>query len=414
MKNVKEVTIRLEKEEWTKALDKAFNNKKKDLKVDGFRKGSCPKDIYIKKFGIESLFMDAVDLSINDAYHKAIEESKAVPVCEPKLDITSINADGVEFKFTIIEKPEVKLGKYKALGIKKEKVKVTKEEVEHEITHLQEHLADIVELEEGTVEEGNTAVIDFEGFVDGKKLDGGTGTNYPLEIGSHTFIPGFEEGLVGMKIGEEKELNLKFPDEYVDNLKGKDVTFKVKVTKIKKRVLPEINEDFFKDLGYEDVKTKEELEKEVEKHLTEHKEADAENKYIGELLNKAIENMEVEVNPEIIDEEINRMLNQYRDELKMQGITLEQYLEFTKTTMESLKKMMEPEAINRIKSRYLLEAIAEKEKIEITAEETKAETTAMAKKYEVSEEDLLQMIGGEDMISYDLKMRKALEVLKNN
>ena len=217
-----------------------------------------------------------------------------------------------------------------------------------------------------------------------------------------------------MKIGEEKELNLKFPDEYVDNLKGKDVTFKVKVTKIKKRVLPEINEDFFKDLGYEDVKTKEELEKEVEKHLTEHKEADAENKYIGELLNKAIENMEVEVNPEIIDEEINRMLNQYRDELKMQGITLEQYLEFTKTTMESLKKMMEPEAINRIKSRYLLEAIAEKEKIEITAEETKAETTAMAKKYEVSEEDLLQMIGGEDMISYDLKMRKALEVLKNN
>ena len=353
MKNVKEVTIRLEKEEWTKALDKAFNNKKKDLKVDGFRKGSCPKDIYIKKFGIESLFMDAVDLSINDAYHKALEESKAVPVCEPKLDITSINADGVEFKFTIIEKPEVKLGKYKALGIKKEKAKVTKEEVEHEITHLQEHLADIVELEEGTVEEGNTAVIDFEGFVDGKKLDGGTGTNYPLEIGSHTFIPGFEEGLVGMKIGEEKELNLKFPDEYVDNLKGKDVTFKIKVTKIKKRVLPEINEDFFKDLGYEDVKTKEELEKEVEKHLTEHKEADAENKYIGELLNKAIENMEVEVNPEIIDEEINRMLNQYRDELKMQGITLEQYLEFTKTTMESLKKMMEPEAINRIKSRYV-------------------------------------------------------------
>ena len=414
MKNVKEVTIRLEKEEWTKALDKAFNNKKKDLKVDGFRKGSCPKDIYIKKFGIESLFMDAVDLSINDAYHKALEESKAVPVWGPKLDITSINADGVEFKFTIIEKPEVKLGKYKALGIKKEKAKVTKEEVEHEITHLQEHLADIVELEEGTVEEGNTAVIDFEGFVDGKKLDGGTGTNYPLEIGSHTFIPGFEEGLVGMKIGEEKELNLKFPDEYVDNLKGKDVTFKVKVTKIKKRVLPEINEDFFKDLGYEDVKTKEELEKEVEKHLTEHKEADAENKYIGELLNKAIENMEVEVNPEIIEEEINRMLNQYRDELKMQGITLEQYLEFTKTTMESLKKMMEPEAINRIKSRYLLEAIAEKEKIEITAEETKAETTAMAKKYEVSEEDLLQMIGGEDMISYDLKMRKALEVLKNN
>ena len=267
MKNVKEVTIRLEKEEWTKALDKAFNNKKKDLKVDGFRKGSCPKDIYIKKFGIESLFMDAVDLSINDAYHKALEESKAVPVCESKLDITSINADGVEFKFTIIEKPEVKLGKYKALGIKKEKAKVTKEEVEHEIIHLQEHLADIVELEEGTVEEGNTAVIDFEGFVDGKKLDGGTGTNYPLEIGSHTFIPGFEEGLVGMKIGEEKELNLKFPDEYVDNLKGKDVTFKVKVTKIKKRVLPEINEEFFKDLGYEDVKTKEELENKVKEKI---------------------------------------------------------------------------------------------------------------------------------------------------
>lgn len=414
MKNVKEFETKIEGKAWSDALDKAFNTKKKDLKVDGFRKGNCPKDIYIKKFGIETLFMDAVDNCINDAYHKILDDNKLVPVCEPKVDIKNINADFVEFVFTVIERPEVKLGKYQKLGVKKEKVEVTDEEVEHELMHLKEKYADIVELDSGKVEKGFTAVINFSGVVDGKVLEGGTGENYPLEIGSNTFIPGFEDGLIGMEIGEEKVLKLKFPEEYVENLKGKDVEFTVKVTGLKKRVLPEMNEDFFKDLGYENVKTEAELKEEIKKHLLEHKEADAENKYIDELLRKASENIEVEINPEIIENEQNRMIDDYRNNLKMQGLSLEQYLQFTKSSIEDLKKQIEPEAISRVKIRYLLEEVSKKENVEVTDEEVKEEVNRISTAYNVPENEVIDMIGGEEIIKADLKMRKAVDIIKEN
>ena len=414
MKNVKEFETKIEGKAWSDALDKAFNTKKKDLKVDGFRKGNCPKDIYIKKFGIETLFMDAVDNCINDAYHKILDDNKLVPVCEPKVDIKNINADFVEFAFTVIERPEVKLGKYQKLGVKKEKVEVTDEEVEHELMHLKEKYADIVELDSGKVEKGFTAVINFSGVVDGKVLDGGTGENYPLEIGSNTFIPGFEDGLIGMEIGEEKVLKLKFPEEYVENLKGKDVEFTVKVTGLKKRVLPEMNEDFFKDLGYENVKTEAELKEEIKKHLLEHKEADAENKYIDELLRKASENIEVEINPEIIENEQNRMIDDYRNNLKMQGLSLEQYLQFTKSSIEDLKKQIEPEATSRVKIRYLLEEVSKKENVEVTDEEVKEEVNRISTAYNVPENEVIDMIGGEEIIKADLKMRKAVDIIKEN
>lgn len=414
MKNVKEFETKIEGKAWSDALDKAFNTKKKDLKVDGFRKGNCPKDIYIKKFGIETLFMDAVDNCINDAYHKILDDNKLVPVCEPKVDIKNINADFVEFVFTVIERPKVKLGKYQKLGVKKEKVEVTDEEVEHELMHLKEKYADIVELDSGKVEKGFTAVINFSGVVDGKVLEGGTGENYPLEIGSNTFIPGFEDGLIGMEIGEEKVLKLKFPEEYVENLKGKDVEFTVKVTGLKKRVLPEMNEDFFKDLGYENVKTEAELKAEIKKHLLEHKEADAENKYIDELLRKASENIEVEINPEIIENEQNRMIDDYRNNLKMQGLSLEQYLQFTKSSIEDLKKQIEPEATSRVKIRYLLEEVSKKENVEVTDEEVKEEVNRISTAYNVPENEVIDMIGGEEIIKADLKMRKAVDIIKEN
>lgn len=414
MKNVKEFETKIEGKAWSDALDKAFKAKKKDLKVDGFRKGNCPKDIYIKKFGIETLFMDAVDNCINDAYHKILDDNKLVPVCEPKVDIKNINADFVEFIFTVIERPEVKLGKYQKLGVKKEKVEVTDEEVEHELMHLKEKYADIVELDSGKVEKGYTAVINFSGVVDGKVLEGGTGENYPLEIGSNTFIPGFEDGLIGMEIGEEKVLKLKFPEEYVENLKGKDVEFTVKVTGLKKRVLPEMNEDFFKDLGYENVKTEAELKAEIKKHLLEHKEADAENKYIDELLRKASENIEVEINPEIIENEQNRMIDDYRNNLKMQGLSLEQYLQFTKSSIEDLKKQIEPEATSRVKIRYLLEEVSKKENVEVTDEEVKEEVNRISTVYNVPENEVIDMIGGEEIIKADLKMRKAVDIIKEN
>lgn len=414
MKNVKEIEKTIEGETWAKALDRTFEKKVKTVEVDGFRKGKCPKDVYLKKFGIESLYMDAVDLIINDAYHSVLEDEKLEPACEPAVDILKIDKDAVTFKFTVIEKPEVKLGKYKKLGVKKEEAKVTENEINEEIKHLQDRFADIIENNDGTLENGNTATINFEGTVDGEKLEGGTGENYPLEIGSNTFIPGFEEGLIGMKVGEERTLNLKFPEEYVDNLKGKDVVFKVTLTGIKKRVLPELNEDFYKDLGYDDVKDEKSFKERVKAHLLEHKETDIDNKFADELVKRAIENIEVEINKEIIDDEVNRMINDYRRQLSMQGITLEQYLEFTKGSMDKLKEMMRDEAIKRIKTRYLLEEIAIKEKIEVSHEEIHDEAHKIAEMYKISEDEVFNELGGEEAISYELKMQKAINVLKEN
>jgi len=213
MKNVHDIEIEIKGKDWDQILDAAFQKRVKDTNIDGFRKGKCPKNVYLQKFGVESLYMDAVDVAAGKAYTEALKKNELVPVCEPKMDVKEIDKDNIKFVFTIITKPELKLGKYKDLGIKKETVKVTKAEIEEETARLASRFAEIVVKEEGKVEEGNTAVIDFEGYVDGEKLEGGTGANYPLEIGSHTFIPGFEEGIVGMSVGDTKTLELKFPEE---------------------------------------------------------------------------------------------------------------------------------------------------------------------------------------------------------
>lgn len=412
-KNVHEIEIKLDKE-WKSALDATFKKKNKEAKIDGFRKGAAPKEIYLKKFGIESLYMDAVDACISIAYKKALEDSKLVPVIEPKVDVTGISDSNVIFKFTIITKPEVTLGEYKKLNVKKEKAKVTDEEIKHEIDHLREHLADVVVKENGVVAEGDTAVIDFTGIVDGKEIDGGKGENYPLEIGSHSFIPGFEEGLIGLKSGEEKTLELKFPENYVEDLKGKDVTFKVKVNEVKTRVLPDINEDFFKDLGYDDVKTEEELKTKIKEDIKHRKEHQIDDEFVDKLLEKASENMKVEINEEIIDDEVHRMIDQYATQLQMQGMNIDDYYKMTGTKEEDLHKMMAPEAEKRVKYRYLIEGVAELENLKFTEEEIKARAEEMAKQYNVSVEELVKAYGSMDVIEYDLKMHKALEIIKES
>jgi len=414
MKNVKEITINIEKEEWTQILKDTFNKKKKDIKIDGFRKGAVTWDLFVKKIGIETLYQEAVDTAINKNYEKALTESGVAPVVEPSVDIKDLSKDALSFTFKFISRPDVKLGKYTNLGVKRDSVKVTKEEVATEIENLRNRFAEIVVKETGKVEKGNTAVIDFKGVVEGKELEGGSGENYPLEIGSKTFIPGFEEELIGMEIGETKDLDLTFPENYVEDLKNKDVTFTVTVKEIKERVLPEINEDFFKDLGYEDVKTKEELEKKVKEHILEHKNSDADNKYLDEVIKKAIENIEVEINEEIIHEEVHRMINQYAEQLKMQGLSLQQYFEFTKSTMDDLENQMKDEAENRIKERYLLEEIADKEKIEATDKDVEEDIEKISNMYNIEKEEFVKMMGGNEMIKYDVRMRKALEFLKNN
>lgn len=414
MKNTKEITITIEGESWQKALDKSFKKRNKEVTIDGFRKGSAPKEIYIKNFGLESLFMDAVDFVMDEAYQKALESAEIVPVVEPSLNIEEINENKVVFKFTMISKPEVTLGDYKKLGLKKEKAKVSKEEIDAEVKRIRDQFAEIAPKEDGSVEIGNTAVIDFEGFVDGVALEGGKGENYPLEIGSHTFIPGFEEGIVGMKVNETKELNLKFPDDYVADLKGKEVKFNVTVREIKERIIPELNEDFYQDLGYDNIKTEEEFLSEVEKVLIDRKNAEIEDEFTDKCLEKASENMKVEINPEIIDDEVHRMIHQFEEQLRMQGIKLDDYMKILGMTHEKLHEQMEPEATKRVKYRYLLEAIAEAEKIDFTEEEVKARSKEMAENYGITEDELLNAYGSLEVVKYDMKMHKALEILKEN
>ena len=413
-KNKDVVTIEIAGKDWEKALDKAFKKKVKEVKVDGFRKGSVPKNIYMEKFGIESLYMDAANDVVQDAYTKALQDSKVEPVIEPAIDVKEINEEKVVFEITITGKPEVKLGDYKNLKVKKEDVEVSKEEVDHEIEHLREQFAEIRVKEDGEVEDGDTAVIDFKGTVDGKELEGGSGENFPLEIGSHTFIPGFEEGVLGMKVGEEKDLHLKFPEDYVKDLAGKEVVFHVTLNEIKTRILPDIDEDFFKDLGYDKVTNQDELVIEVEKVIKDRKTQDADDRFLEEVLKNASENMEVDLPEEIIDDEVHRMMHQFESQLKMQGLTLDQYMEFTKMSHEDFHKNMEPEAIKRIKYRYLIEAVAEKEKIEVTDEEAEKDADEMAKNYGISKEELVNAFGGMDVLKYDSKMRKTLNFLKEN
>ena len=412
MKNVHEIEIKIEGKEWETALNKAFNKKKNEVKIPGFRKGTVTKEIYIKKLGIESLFMDASDIAIEAAFTKALDDNKLEPVCEPSVAIEKIDKDGITYKFTIITKPEIKLGKYKGLGIKKEKVEVSKEEINDEIDRLRSAMSEVINKENGEVCDGNIAVIDFDGEVDGKPLEGGKGTDYNLEIGSNTFIPGFEEQLIGMKNGETKDIKVKFPEDYVEHLKGKDAKFKVTIKAIKERQIPELDKDFFEDLAIKEVTDKKSLEAYIKKEIEEKKSEELDNKYVDELLHKATDNMKIELNDEIIHGEIHRMVHQYEDELRYQGASLDQYFKMTGTTMEDLENMMHPQAEARLKTRYLLEEIVEKEKINVTDKEIKEEIKKNAEKYGMKEEEFVAAIGGEDGIAYDLKMKKALEIIK--
>ena len=411
-KNKHEFTIKIEGEEWEKALDKAFNKRNKNAKIDGFRPGKAPKDVFIKHYGKESLYFDAADGLLNDAYKKVIERENVVPVVEPKIDVKSIDETGVEFVFTIITKPEVEIKKYKGLNVKKESVEVTKEEVEEEISHLLERYTELV-TKEGTVENGNVAVIDFEGFKDGVAFEGGKGENYNLEIGSNTFIPGFEEQLIGMNTGDEKEINVTFPEDYGSaDLAGAPAVFKVKVNEIKEKQVRELDEEFFEDLGMEGVNSREALEEELKKHLADHKEMDAENKYVDDLLDKIASNTKVDIPEEMVDEEIHRLIHRFEEQLRMQGISLDLYYEFTKSTHEDLHKQFEKEAYKNTLYRLILEELVKLENIEVTLEDGEAEAEKLAVKYNMKKEDLLKEFGGLDMIMYDLEIRRVFDKLK--
>ena len=410
----KNYNVKLEGKEWENILDHAFKHVSKEVNVDGFRKGQVPKEIYIKKFGVAHLYDHAIDEALPVMLDKLLEDPETLkPACTPQVNLKSIDEKSIEVEFTIISIPEVKLGKYKNgdLKINKKDVKVTKEEINHEIEHLKEQFAELKSTD-SKIKEGNIAIIDFEGFKDGVAFEGGKGENYSLTIGSGTFIPGFEEGLVGLKKGDTKDLELTFPENYhVDSLKGQKVVFKVKINDVKERIIPELNDDFFKDLGMEGINTKETLENEIKNNLKINKERQVEEEYILECLDKVMENAKYEIDEEIINDEAERIYHEFSERLSMQGMDINQYLTITKSSKENLIEQMKPEAKKRVSYRLVVDAVAEKEGIKVTKEELSKEIVKMIEKYGITKEELIKNVGSEEAIEYDMRMKKALEVI---
>ena len=411
-KNKHEVTVKIDGDAWKNAIDKVFAKKQKTVKVDGFRQGKVPRNIYEKKFGKESLYLDAADAVLQDAYAKAMDDSKLVPVVQPEVNLKNIGEEGVEFTFKIITKPEVKVNKYKGLNIKQEEVEVTDEEINHELSHLLERYTELV-TKDGEVKNGDVAIIDFEGFKDGEAFDGGKGENYSLEIGSNTFIPGFEEQVIGMKAGDEKDLNVTFPEDYgAKDLAGAPVVFKVKVNEVKEKKTRELDEDFFEDLGMEGIDSEDKLKAEIKESIKAQKEMDAENKYVDSLLEGVSKNVEVDIPEEMVNEEVDRLMGRFAEQMKMQGISIDLYYQFTGSNEEQLRSQMEKEAFNNVLYRLMIEEIQQIEKIVVSDEDAEKEAEELAKKYQMDKEDFLNQFGGLEMVKYDLEVRKVIELLK--
>lgn len=412
-KNYKhEITIKIEGEEWKKALEEAYLENNKKAKIDGFRPGKAPYDVFVKHYGVESLFMDAADKVLQPAYLKAITDSKLVPVVEPKVDLKGVSEKEVEFVFTIITKPELKIKKYEGLKIKKDKLEVKESEIQDEIDHLLEQYAELV-IKEGTVEDGDTVIIDYEGSVDGVPFEGGKAKNQSLVIGSKTFIPGFEEQLIGMEKESEKDINVVFPEDYhAENLKGKEAVFKVKVHEIKTKKNRELDDEFFEDLGMEGVNSVETLKDAIKEHLEAHKKTDIENKFVDDMLDAISKETEVDIPEEMVEDEINHLIKRFEDQLKYQGASLDLYYKLTNSTEEALRSQVEKEAFKNVLYRLILEELVKILKIEVSEEEAKEEIKKMALEYHATEDEILKELGSMDMVKYDIEVKKAFAKLE--
>lgn len=406
------INYKVQKEEWEELKTQAFKKLNAKATIDGFRKGKAPRAMFERNYPGQ-IIMEAADMAVDKEYKRIIMEDKILPILEPKIDIVSVADEGLEVNYTFITEPSVKLGEYKNLKVKKETVKVTKEEIKTKIDELLKSYAELVVKEEGKVESGDVAVINFEGFKDGVAFEGGKGENYSLEIGSNTFIPGFEDGVIGMAKDETKDINLTFPKDYgQEDLAGKDVVFKVTVNEIKSRIVPELDKEFFEDLGMKDINTKEELEAKMKEEIKADKENKAEQKYVDELLDKATSNMEIDLDDEIIEAEANAMYNDFMNNMSAQGISEEIYLQYAGTTKEDIVSHMKEEAAKRLKNSYLLNAIIKEEKIEVKVEDAEKEVAEMAKKYNMTEEDVKSSLGGIEAMMYDIKVRCAIDLMK--
>ncbi|MEJ9280518.1 trigger factor [Ureibacillus thermosphaericus] len=411
------LTIEVPAEEVNKALDQAFKKVVNQITVPGFRKGKVPRQIFEKRFGVEALYQDALEIIIPEAYSKAIDETGIFPVDYPEIG----ELDGFEkdkdftFTATVTVKPEPKLGEYKGLEVKKLSTEVTDEEVEEQIQNLLNRKAEYEIKEDEPIVEGDIAVIDFEGFLGDEAFEGGEGEDYPLEIGSGQFIPGFEEQLVGLKAGESKDIQVTFPEEYhAEELAGKVATFKVTVKEVKTKVLPELNDEFAKEADPE-VESVEELRNKIKEQLAEQKKNEAESTLRDELVEKAAENAEMEIPEAMIHNEIHRMIDEFAQRLQMQGISLDLYYQFSGQTEEDLHEQFREDAETLVRISLTLEAIAKAENIEVTQEDIDKELEKMADLFKMDKEQIITALGGTtEMLENDIRNQKTVEFLVEN
>ncbi|MCM3596430.1 trigger factor [Metabacillus idriensis] len=409
------LTVEVDAETFSKALDEAFKKVSKQVNIPGFRKGKVPRGMFEQRFGVESLYQDALDIILPEVYPQAVEEAGIEPIDRPEIDVEQIEkGKNLIFTAKVVVKPEVKLGEYKGLEVEKVDAEVSEEDVDAELKTLQERHAELVVKEDGAVENGDTVVIDFEGFADGEAFEGGTAENYTLEIGSGSFIPGFEDQLVGLEAGGEKEVEVTFPEEYhAENLAGKPATFKVKLHEIKAKELPALDDEFAKDVD-EEVESLEALKAKTRTRLEETRKAEAENTLRDSLVDKASDNAEVDIPQVLIENEVNRMMQEFEQRLQAQGMNLELYFQFSGQDEDALKEQMKEDASKRVKYNLTLEAIAKAENIEVTDEEVDAEIAKMAEMYNMPVENIKQALGSLEGLKEDLKVRKAIDFLVEN
>lgn len=412
-KNMVKLVITSSDEEFEKGLEQAYNKNKSKINVQGFRKGKAPRKIIEKFYGKEVFFEDAANAIIPEAYAKAAEESGLEIVSQPEIGLVQLE-DGKPFIFsaTVAVKPEVELGQYKGVEVAKADVEVTEDDINAELDKVREQNSRTVNVEDRPVQDKDMTVIDFEGFIDGQPFQGGKGENYPLTIGSHSFIDTFEEQLIGKNIGEETEVNVTFPEDYhAEELKGKPATFKITVKEIKEKQYDDLDDDFAQNVS--DFDTLAEYKEDLKKTIGERKANEAKNKKEAEAIDKIIENAKMDIPSAMVDTQVRQMAEDFSRRLQQQGLSVEQYFQFTGLTADKLFADMQPEAEKRIKSRLVLEAIVKAENIEVSDEEYESELNKMAESYGMEVDKIKEFMGEyeQKQIREDIAVQKAVDLV---
>lgn len=415
-KSMAKITITVDADAFEEAMVKSYNKNKKNISIQGFRKGKAPRKMVEKLYGPEVFYEDAANFAIPDAYEEAAKESGLEIVSRPEIDVVEIEK-GKDFVFTatVAVKPEVTLGDYKGIEVEKKTVKVMAADVNAEIDKVREQNSRMITVENRGIKKDDTAVIDFEGFVDGEPFQGGKGEDYSLVIGSHSFIDTFEDQLVGKKAGEEVDVNVTFPEEYHEaSLKGKPALFKVTVKEIKKKELPKLDDEFASEVS--EFETLKEYKLSVKKNLTERRKEEAKREKENEVVEKVVENITVELPEPMIDEQTQQMIQEFAGRLSSQGLSFDQYMQMTGMTADALMGQMKPEAEKRIRTRLALEAIVDAEKIKATAKDIDKEIENMANMYQMEVDKIKEMIGDaeKEQIGKDLAVQKAVDFVVKN